>query len=76
MAKPKETNELAITPTEEKNTQELIEAIKPKALSVRRQSQRILSETNVSRAWNKDFWFGRSFLAQTVSNKNDVFKGT
>ena len=28
-----------------------------------------------SRAWNKDFWFGWSFLAQTVSNKN-VFKGT
>ena len=48
MAKPKETNELVITPIEEKNTQELIEAIKPKALSIRRQSQRILSETNLS----------------------------
>ena len=48
MAKSKETNELMITPIEEKNTQELIEAIKPKALSIRRQSQRILSETNLS----------------------------
>ena len=48
MAKPKQTTELEITPIEEINTQEIIEAIKPKAVIVRRQSQRILSETNLS----------------------------
>ena len=41
MAESKETNELEVTSIEEINTQEIIEAIKPKALSVRRQSQRI-----------------------------------
>ena len=48
MAKPKEITELEVTPIEEINTQEIIEAIKPKAVIVRRQSQRILSETNLS----------------------------
>ena len=48
MAKSKETTELEGTPIEEVSVQEIIEAIKPKTLYVRRQSQRIPSETNVS----------------------------
>ena len=48
MAKSRETTELEVTPIEEVNAQEIIEAIKPKTLYVRRQSQRIPSETNVS----------------------------
>ena len=70
MAISKETTELEGTPIEEVSVQEIIEAIKPKTLYVRRQSQRIPSETNVSELPQLYYQLGVVSTQTLIEKKN------